>query len=85
MEWSTLIQRRYATTNLIIKALRMLQYTVGVLSEPERGADMRAFGDASRRVASCRTREAISRSELVIVPCGLVDETNSEVTSAGQG
>ena len=45
-----------------------LQETVGVLSEPERGAAILALGTASRRVATCRKRAASSRSELVILP-----------------
>ena len=61
----------------------MLQETVGVLSEPERGADMQALGNALRRVDSCRTMEESSRSDLVIVLLGLVVNTNSTVTSAG--
>ena len=79
------MQRMSATTKLIIKDLHVLQEMVRVLSEPERGAAIQALGTASRRVASCRTRAAVLRSELVIVSCGLVDETNYEVTSSGQG
>ena len=59
---------RSATTGLIMEASFVLQETVGVLSEPERGAAMLALGTASRRVASCKTRAARLRSELVIVP-----------------
>ena len=85
LEWSALMRRRCATTELVFEALRMLQEAVGVLSEPECGASMLALGNALGRVAYCITRAASSRSELVILPYGLVDETNSEVTSAGQG
>ena len=85
MEWSVQVRRRSATTGLITEALRVLQKTVGVLSEPERGAAMQALGIASRRVASCRTRAASLRFELVIAPCGLVDGTNFEVMSSVQG
>ena len=46
----------------------MLQETVGVLLEPERGTAMQALGNALRRVASCIMRAESSRSELVIVP-----------------
>ena len=60
--------RRSATTGLVMEASHVLQETVGVLSEPERGAAMRSLGTASRRVASCKIRAARSRSELVIVP-----------------
>ena len=63
----------------------MLQEKVGMLLEPKRSAAMRDLGTASTRVASCRTRLESSRSELVIVPLGLFNYTNSEVTSAGQG
>ena len=62
----------------------MLQETVGVLSEPERGADMQDFGIASRSVASYRTRAASLRYELVIIMLELVNETNSAVISSGQ-
>ena len=79
------MRRKSATIGLIIEASHMLKETVGVLSEPERGAAMQALGTASRRVASCITRATRLRSELVIVPLGLVDETNSSVTSYGQG
>ena len=63
----------------------MLQEIVGVLSEPEIGSAMQALGTASKRVASCITRTESSRSDLVIVPLGLVVNINSAVTSAGQG
>ena len=43
----------------------MFQETVGMLLEPERGVGMQALGTASRRVASCRMRTVISRSDLV--------------------
>ena len=62
------MRRRSATTGLIMEASHVLQETVCVLSEPERSAAMRALGTASRRVVSCKTRAASSRSELVIVP-----------------
>ena len=63
----------------------MLRETVGVLSEPEHGTAVRALRTSLRKVAFCRKRAAISRSELVNAPCGLVNKTNYEVTSAGQG
>ena len=68
LEWSMQMRRRSATTRLIMKASHMLQETVGVLSEPERGAAMRALGTALRRVASCKMRAVSSRSELAIRP-----------------
>ena len=61
------MRRRSATTGLIIKALRVLKETVGAFSETKRGAAMQALGTDLRRVDSCRTRTATSRSELVIV------------------
>ena len=73
------MRRSSATTGLIIKASRVFQETVGVLSESECGASMQVLGTDSRRVASFRMRAARSRSELAIVPLGLVNETNSEV------
>ena len=79
------MQRRSATTRLIIEASRVLQETVGVLSEPDRGAAMKDLRTASRRVASCKMRAVSLRSELAIVLCGLINGTISEVTSAGQG
>ena len=60
--------RRSATTRLIIEDSRILQETVGGLSEPECVASMRALGTALRRVVYCRTRAASSSFELVIVP-----------------
>ena len=68
LDWSARMRRRSATIGLIIEASCVLQETVGVLSEPERGATILALGTALRRVASCRTRAASSRSELVILP-----------------
>ena len=52
---------------LMVDAYCVIQETVGVLSDPERGAAMFASGHTSRRVASRRTRLTISRSELVSV------------------
>ena len=46
------MQRRSATTGLIVYTSYVLQNTVGVLSDPEWGADMFASGQSSRRVAS---------------------------------
>ena len=54
--------RRSSTTRLIIEASHVLQETVGVLLEPERGSAMQALGAASGKVASCRTRVERSRS-----------------------
>ena len=61
------MQRRSVTIGLVIEASFVLQEIVRVFSEPERSAAMLALGNASRWVASYKTREASSRSELVIV------------------
>ena len=45
------MRRRSATNGLIFEALCVLQETVEVLSDPERGAAMHDSVDASRRVA----------------------------------
>ena len=78
------MQRRSATTGLIIEASCVLKETVRVLSEPERGTAMLALGTASRRVASCKTKAASSISEIVIVPWGLVIETKLATMSGVQ-
>ena len=57
LEWSARMRRRSTSTGLIVKASRVLQKTVEVLSEPESGTAMQASGNASTRVNSCRTRE----------------------------
>ena len=44
--------RRPVTTRLIVETSRVLHDTVGVLSDPEHGAAMRAVGTATRRVVS---------------------------------
>ena len=54
------MQRRSATTGLIVEASCVLHDMVGVLYVSERGA--------ARSVASWRIRLARSRSELVIFP-----------------
>ena len=63
----------------------MLQETVGVLSDPERGAASLDSGTAASRVASWRKSATISRSELVIFPSLFVEETRSAMMSAGKG
>ena len=78
------MRRRSVTTRLIMEASCVLQETVGGLSEPERSAAVQALGDASRRVDSCKTRVASSKSELVIVPWGLVEDTKMVMMSGGQ-
>ena len=76
---------RSATTGFIVEASFVLQETVGVLSDPERGAASLASGTAAIRVASWRTSATSSKSEFVIVPSLFVEETRSAVMPAGQG
>ena len=45
------MRRRFATTSLIVDASRVLQTTVGVLSDSECGAAIFASGHTSKRVA----------------------------------
>ena len=82
---SARIWRRYANTRLIVKVSRLLQEMMGMLSEHECCAAIQTSETASMRAASCRERAESSRSELAIVPFGLVDETNYDMMSAGQG
>ena len=79
------MRRRSATTRLILKASRVIYDTVGVLSDPERGAFMHSSGTASRRVALWITRAASYRSEFVIVPLIFVNGNKSVMVSGGQG
>ena len=58
------MRRRSTTNKLIFEALRVLQETVRVLSDPECGADMRDSGTAARRMDSWRTKAARSKSDL---------------------
>ena len=74
-EWSALIQRRSATIGLMFNASCVRKEMLGVLSDPERGAEIYPSGHASRRVALWRTRSAISRLEFVRVPSGLLSES----------
>ena len=78
------MQRRSATTRLIVDASLVIQETVGVLSDPECGAAMRASGTAARSVALCRTITANSRSELAIAPSLFVEYTRLEMMYSGQ-
>ena len=70
------MRRSSATTRLIVEVLRMLQETVGVLSDLERGAAMHASGAAVRRVALWKTRLESSRSQFVIVPLRFLTRLN---------
>ena len=78
------MQRRSATTRLIVKASRMLQETVGISSDLGCGADMNVSGTTASRVASWRTRAADYRLEFVIVPLRFFDRTKSVMMSGGQ-
>ena len=78
------MRRRSATTRLIVEAPLMLQETVRVLSDPERGSTMSNSGTATRSVASCRTSAANYRSELVIVPSLFVEKKRLVMMSSGQ-
>ena len=44
------MQRRFATTRLIVETLRMMHDRVVMLSDLERGADMHAAGTVDRMV-----------------------------------
>ena len=79
------MQRRSATTGLMVDASLVLQETVGVLSDPDRGAAMVASGHVSIKVASWRTRASTSRSEFVRVPSGFLSKISALVMSGGQG
>ena len=79
------MQRRSATTGLMVNASRVLHKTVGVLSNTERGAAIVASGHASRRVASWRTRASSSRLEFVRFPSGFLSEIIAVMISGGQG
>ena len=79
------MQRISATTGLMLDASRVPQETVGVLSDPERGASMFVSGHTSRRVAWQKTREANSGLELVSVYPGFLSKTHAAMMSDGQG
>ena len=79
------MRRRSTTTGLIIDASLVLQETVGVLSDPERGGAMHTSGTDARSVASCRTSAANYRSELAILPSQFVEEMRLAIISSGQG
>ena len=77
--------RRSATTGLIVEASRVLQEMVGVLSNPEHDAAMRASRTASKRVASWITRAARFRLDFVMVTLIFFDNTKSAMMLGGQG
>ena len=79
------MRRRYTATDMMVDASCVLQETVGMLSNPEKGAAMIASGNSTRRVASRRMRETISRLELVSIPPGLVSDTKTAMMYDVQG
>ena len=79
------MRRRSETTGFMADASLVLQETVGVLSDPDRGAAIVAYGHVSSRVASWRTRAASSRSEVVRVPSGFLSKISTLMISGGQG
>ena len=79
------MQRRSATTRLMTDASRVLQETVGVVSDPEWSATIFASGHKSRRVASWRTRAESLRSEFVRVTSGFLSNISAVMVSGGQG
>ena len=78
------MQRRSATTSLMVDASRVLQETVGGLSGIEKSAAMLASGNVANIVALCRTRTTKFRSEFVSAPPGFVSNNKAIMTSDGQ-
>ena len=74
---------RLATTGLMVEASQNAQKTVWVLLLPEVG--VRHAGEVlmDLKTATWRTSAANSRSELVMVPPGLVNLTSYRTISAG--
>ena len=79
------MQRRSATIGLILVASLVLQETVGVLSDPERGGTMRASSTSTRSVASCRISADSSRLDLVIALYLFIKETRLAMMYSSQG
>ena len=80
------IQKRFETTGLIVDASRVLQETVDVLSDPNRGAAIVASGHVSSRAASWRTRAASSRLKMFVrVPSGFLYQISALMMFGGQG
>ena len=79
------MQRRSANTGLVVNASRVLQETVGVFSDPKRGAAIVVSGQILRRVDLWRTRAASSRSEFVRVHSGFLSEMSAAMIPGGQG
>ena len=71
------MQRNTVTTRLVVHASHVLQETVGVLSDPERGVVVFDSGHNNSRLSLLRTWEAILRLGLVSIPPELVSMTNT--------
>ena len=74
-----------ATTGLMVDASLVLQETVGMLYDSDRGASIVASRHVSSRVASWRTRVASSGSEFVRVPSEFLYKISALMKSGGQG
>ena len=79
------MRSRSVTTRLIVYDFHVIQETVGLLSDTERGTSMFASGHTSRKLSSLRMRAAISRLDLVSVLPGLVTDTKYAMMSVSQG
>ena len=66
------IYSRLTTIGLITAASFKVQATVRVLLLPVKGARQVEDVHTSGKVASCRTKASNSRSELVMLPSGLI-------------
>ena len=73
------MRSRSATAGLMVDASRVIQETVGVLSDTELGFVVIASDNSISRVDLLRMRAEILRSELVSVPHRLVSETKASV------
>ena len=73
------MQSRSSTTGLMMDTPHMIHNTVGVLSDTDQGVALLASVNAARRIASRRTRLAISRLKLVNVTPELVFNTKASV------
>ena len=69
----------------MVDASRVLQETVGMLSDTEQGAAIFTSGQASRGVASWKTRAASSSSEFVRVPSGFLSDISAAMMLGVQG
>ena len=69
----------------MVDASLVLQKTVGMISDPDPGAAIVAFGHVSIRVASWRMWVESSRSEFVRVPSGFLSDISAQMMSGGQG